>query len=161
MSKSLLAFYLQEALHEKLNRENSNKERIKFYPHTSLGKVVYAPSAKGVCDPTWVILECDKAIVEYYTWFLLKRGIRLEFPMWGSHLSVVRGELEEKTQNANWGYRAGDLVTFTYGDLVTNGKHWWLEVHSLELEELRSRLGITPHPWAGFHITLGKPIKFK
>jgi hypothetical protein len=153
--------YLNIALNTRLNLENSNKDRMQVYPHTGIGKVVYAPSVKGVCDPTWVILECEKSIVDYYTWFLAKKGVKLEFPMWGSHLSVVRGEIQDIESCENWGYRGNEVVTFQYGDLVTNGKHWWLEAVSPELDEIRRVLGLAPHPKSGFHVTLGKIISLR
>jgi hypothetical protein len=156
LSKTSLSVYLQTVLYAKLHMENSNKDRVKVYHHTGTGKVVYAPSVNGICDPTWVILETDKGLVDYYTWFLLQKGVRLEFPMWGAHISVVRGEIADTSSCENWGYKADEIVTFNYGDLVTNGNHWWLEVESPDLDALRGNLGLTPHPKSGFHITLGK-----
>jgi hypothetical protein len=155
----MLKTYLHKVLVDKLNMENSHKDRIKVYPHNGIGVVKYAPSAKGFYDPTWVILECDKAIVDYYSWFLQKKGITLESLMWGSHISIIRGEpiLEE----SKWKYNEGLTINFKYGDLVTNGNHWWLEAESLELDEMRNHLGLTPHPKSGFHLTLGKIAKLK
>lgn len=136
--------------------ENSHKHRIKVYPHTSVGKIVYAPEAKGICDKTWVIVECDKSIIEYYSWFLQKKGVKLEFPMWGSHISVIRGEIKDINNFPKWNYLNGKNITFNYGDLVTNGNHWWLEVFSSDLEQFRTYLDLPSHPPSGFHLTIGK-----
>jgi hypothetical protein len=151
--------YLYEVLNNKLCIENNHKDRLRIYNHTGIGKVVYSPSVKGKCDPTWVILQCDDDIVDYYKWFLNKRGVKLDALMWGSHVSIIRGEAYDKINNNNiekWKYNDGQYIEFKYGDLVTNGIHWWLEVQSDELEQMRLNLGLKPRPDFGFHITIGK-----
>lgn len=156
--------YLYECLNNKLYIENNNKTRICDYPHKSYGKVIYSPSIKNVCDPTWIIIECEKDIVDYYKWFLSKKGIKLDGLMWGSHISVVRGEKWDKIEDEfkdKWKHNDGQIIEFYYGDLVTNGIHWWLEVKSQDLEDIRKELGLKPHPDFGFHITIGKISNFK
>lgn len=156
--------YLYENLNNKLYNENTNKNRIKIYPHTSTGKVIYAPAVKEVCDPTWVILECDKELIEYYKWFLTKKGVKMDALMWGSHISIIRGgtyDNIDKFHQKKWKFNNGEMIEFRYGDLVTNGKHWWLEVASEQLENMRSILGLKPHPDFGFHVTIGKISNFK
>lgn len=151
--------YLYDALNYKLLNENHHKDRIKVFNHKGIGKVVYSPSVKDKCDPTWVILQCDKDIINYYKWFLTKKGVKLDALLWGSHISVIRGGSYDKIDTnyiKHWKYNDGLDIKFNYGDLVTNGTHWWLEVQSDELEEMRKNLGLQPHPDFGFHITIGK-----
>lgn len=156
MNKKTLENYLKTSLYATLNQEHSHLKREKTYPYEGKGRLIYGPSAKGVCDPTWVILECDREIVEYYTWFLRKKGVKLEFPMWGSHVSVIRGEIKNLEDYEQWGEQAEEVISFQYGDLVTNGTHWWLEAQSKELEHIRLNLQLPSRPSSGFHLTIGK-----
>lgn len=156
--------YLYNSLNTKLNIENSYKDRIREYPLQSSGKVIYSPAIKNVCDPSWVILECDKGIIDYYKWFLTKKGVKLDALMWGSHISIIRGGVWDRIEDEYkeyWKFNNGQIINFKYGDLVTNGVHWWLEVQSEELEEMRKYLGLNPHPDFGFHITIGKISAFR
>jgi len=160
--------YIHEGLYNSLNdrlyKENSNINRLTVYPHTSTGKVIYSPSTKNIQDKTWVILKCDENIIAYYKWFLSKKGVKVDSLLWGSHISIIRGGVWDKISDDNlaeWKYNDEETIEFRYGDLVTNGTHWWLEVESVNLENMRNHLGLKPHPDFGFHISIGKISKFK
>lgn len=144
-----------------IKRHNYLNEDI-VYPFKSSGVVVYSPKLEnGVIAESWVLLECDTEIVRYYTYFLNKKGIKLEKPLWGAHISIVRGEYDilPEDYKDKFGYNNGTELSFNYGSLVTNGIHWWLEVESKELEDLRLHLGLDKHPDFGFHITIGRVIE--
>jgi len=156
--------YLYDDLNKTLYEENNNKNRNNLYPHSGFGKVIYAPTVKNICDPTWVILECDEEIINYYKWFLNKKGVKVDSPMWGSHISIIKGSTWDKIDvehEEKWGYNNGQILEFQYGDLVTNGVHWWLEAHSKQLEVMRQSLGLNTHTGFGFHVTIGKISKYK
>lgn len=156
--------YLYNISNEQLYNKNNNHTRVKIYPHQSKGRIIYSPSANGICDKSWVIIECEKEIVNYYKWFLEKKGVQLDSLLWGSHISIIRGStldcIDEYHMN-DWKYNNNELIEFQYGDLVTNGVHWWLEVQSKQLEDIREHFGLKPHPDFGFHLTIGKirPLK--
>lgn len=140
--------FLYDHLLDRSERENSNLYRQLLYPHQSSG-VLHVDHT----DPLWARLVTDEGVLTYYTWFLQRKGIRLEKPKHGSHISVIRGEL------SGIALASGGTFDFCYGDLVTNGKHWWLEVRSPAIEAMRVSLGLTPRPKAGLHLTLGRTIK--
>lgn len=156
--------YLYNELNKELFIKNNNKTKVRVYPHQSSGEIVYSPSTEKICDPSWVLLKCDEDIVNYYKWFLLKKGVKLDALMWGSHISIIRGEAFDKIDEKHmekWKFNDGESLGFKYGDLVTNGVHWWLDVQSEAIEQMRSEFGLKPHPDFGFHITIGKIKQFK
>lgn len=142
--------FLYTHLLQRLNEENTHLNRIKLYPYSSTGELKW-----NLTGPGTVMLLCDPEIIRYYTWFLAKKGVRLEYPKFSSHISVLR---DEPYAPGLEGSSEGAFVTFSYGDLVTNGKHWWLEVKSPALDAFRRRLGLPEHRRSGFHLTLGRII---
>ncbi|AWM36798.1 hypothetical protein GobsT_53430 [Gemmata obscuriglobus] len=129
------------------------------FPHESTGHVLYDPGlGTRAFDPWWLILLCDRGIVDYYAWLLLRYGIALhKGSTFGPHVSVVKGI--EPPVRESWGYDPGP-VTFHYSNVVRwdNGRHAWLDVWSPELAELRARLGFDGAPKMSFHLTLGRLV---
>jgi len=121
--------------------------------HYSSGTLKYYPYGDW-----WVILYCDNGIIEYYRYYLEKRGIKLQKPKHGAHISIVRGEGEpEPEHKENWLWNDGGLVLFQYSNEVVFGEtHVWLPVRSQSLDELRQYLGLAPKPQFRFHLTLGR-----
>lgn len=143
----------------------------------------------------WIILKCDEGLSAYYrhwvekewpfevsskdwlekaevesevqvAWPMTQRGVKLTKSVWGTHVSVVRGE--EPQDKRLWKKYENRKIHFEYDPeyLNTNTKHWWIRVFSPELESLRLELGLTPTPMAfnprqnswnpsPFHITIG------
>ncbi|MDY3557911.1 hypothetical protein R5W23_006011 [Gemmata sp. JC673] len=64
-----------------------------YFPHESTGHVQYDPGrGTRAFDPWWLILLCDRGIVDHYTWLLLRYGIALhKGSTFGPHVSVVKG----------------------------------------------------------------------
>lgn len=123
----------------------------------SQGRLQYDPESRGRFKPWWLILECRPDIALYYRWWLRTRGLPLQptpKDMWGSHVSVVRGE--PPPSRGSWGAHQGRVVRFTYtGELASNGKHFWVPVQSPELEGIRAELGLSAQPPGRFHLTIG------
>lgn len=166
----------------------------------SFGNLKYDPKHDGTTfKDWWIILSCHDSIALYYRWWIEKQGIfetssdlwldknKIQDPKnqiwpinqygikttrsaWGAHISVVRGEVP-KNKNL-WRKHQDKKINFRYDPetLNTNGKHWWIEIESLELEEIRQELGLTPKynylerrtgikKELPFHLTLGHSIK--
>lgn len=160
------------------------------YKHT--GKMIFDPKPLNgdvsMFKPYWSIIKTDDDFDSYYKWFLHKRygynsilsitddyikpyneiyGLKLQKPAWGSHISVIRGEIKEGLTtddeiNEWWDYYKnkynGKNYEFVY-DLTpkTNGKHWWLKIYSDELTDLRKEMGLFKSD-IGLHITLGMTV---
>jgi len=120
-------------------------------PFIGKGNVVYYTS--------WVIAFCDIEILNYYKWWYLKRnGIKLQTPRNGAHISIVRGE--EENIDKGWWERnldSKEVISFNYGpDLKAGSGYVWLDIDSQDLEKIRTKLGLDPHPPFGYHLTIGR-----
>jgi hypothetical protein len=124
------------------------------------GKIIYDPTAGKAKNPWWVIVECPKDIIQYYHhWITKEEGVKLNKPLFGSHISVVRGEEPSNDKKNLWGRRKEKIVTFTYNHEVgMENDYYWLRVHCQELNELRIELGLPPNVEFGFHLTIGKVV---
>lgn len=105
---------------------------------------------------------------EYYAWFLKKKGLMLNPPLRGSHITFINdyskklvGETDY-LKSLDWN-RAKNLFQKKSVKLLldvrprTDGKHWWLRVDPSsrgELQAIRDLLGLDEYAW-GFHMTLG------
>lgn len=105
---------------------------------------------------TWAILQCDLETTLYYQWWLERLGVRVNLPVWKSHISVVRGE--DLVNPEPWGKYEGSSVPFSYlpTDIWWNGAYWWVNICSPRIEDLRTELGLDPQPKYGLHWTIGK-----
>lgn len=104
---------------------------------------------------SWAILQCEMDPILYYQWFLRRKGVKVNLPIWKSHISVVRGE---GVASAKWGTHEGGVFTYQYDpeNIGWNGSYWWLEVSSPSLEALRVSMGLEPQPKYKLHWTIGK-----
>ncbi len=148
--------YLYANILEQYESEASNLKRVQVYPHRGTGLLSFSNLQDDYC---WARLEVESSIMDYYTWFLTCKGIRIEKPKHGSHVSVLRGEVNYAQALELSSVRSGNEFDFSYGDLVTNGRHWWLELQSPCIEQYRVSLGLSPRPKAGLHLTLGRTIR--
>jgi hypothetical protein len=119
------------------------------------GILKYFPLEGEENNRGWLILQCDRDISLYYCWFVQKKfGIRLQQPMHGSHISIVRGEVIPYLQK--WNAYQGYTLKFHYSNEVeTNGKHLWLNVYSPCFMSIRQELGLNCQPVYNFHLTIG------
>lgn len=105
---------------------------------------------------SWIILQCDLDTILYYQWWLRHYGIKVNLPIWKSHISVVRGE--EIPNPEPWGNHEGEKIDFSYktADIWWNGSYWWVNIESPRLVSIRSELGLDPQPKYKLHWTIGK-----
>lgn len=117
--------------------------------HQTVGSVKYSHD--------WLVIDTDDEICRYYAAIVEKNfGVKLHWKsMWGGHVSVIRGE--ELLANADkWGHDEGREVVINYShDIYTNGQHWWLNVKSKEISDLRTFYGL-PENDRNIHLTIGR-----
>lgn len=164
----------------------------------SFGYLRYDPKNNATqFNDWWAILKCDEGLTAYYrrwierewpnrilskdwleaagledqqsqAWPMTYCGLKLTKSVWGSHVSVVRGEKPEASCLKHWKKYENRKIYFEYNPeyINSNGRHWWVRIKSPELEDLRLELGLKPEPksyspaqkiWlpAPFHLTLG------
>lgn len=128
----------------------------------SLGKLVYSPRTHLASNERWLVLMCDDQLSAYYRELYAKehkalntdRSTKLTRPVWGAHISVIRGE---KLDQKIWGKNANKFVDFEYEPgVMDNGEYFWLKVVCPALSELRVDYGLSPEPRFGFHLTIGR-----
>ena len=129
----------------------------------STGKLVYSPRSHLGSNEKWLVLMCDDEISRYYRHLYSKeypylngnQSTRLTRPVWGTHISVIRGEF---IPNFNlWGLDANKKIDFEYsGGVLSNGEYYWLDVQCPYLSDLRVKYGLSKEPRFGFHLTIGR-----
>lgn len=123
------------------------------------GKLIYDPKTDGASEfrSWWAKLDVPQSIIRYYQyWVKRELGIRLNTPMWKSHVSVIRGEVPTTFKSALWKKYQGKEIEFTYSpNLRMSETYVWLPVESPELEAIRVELGLRPKPKVPFHLTIG------
>jgi len=112
-----------------------------------------------VFDPWWLILDCDSALLDRWRKAAEDHyGVRLSYPRWRAHITVVNGEIPRKKKN--WGLRDGEQIEFSYTTrIATDGTFYWLPVHCEQLLDLRVTLGLPRNPRRSLHMTLGRVKK--
>jgi hypothetical protein len=124
----------------------------------SKGKIIYDPTGGNAYDPWWIIIECPNDIIHYYqNWIRNEKGIRLNKPLYGAHISVLRGEEPTQHKKYLWKKYQNEEITFYYDHKVqSNGVHWWLNVYCERLKEIRQELGLEGEIKFDFHLTIGR-----
>lgn len=124
------------------------------------GKIIYDPTAGKAANKWWMIVECPQGILDYYYyWITRKTKIRIQKPLFGSHVSVIRGEEPSKEYQHLWRKHHEKTVTFYYEHEVFYADNfWWLRVKCDELKDIRKELGLNPEVEHGLHLTIGRKI---
>lgn len=93
--------------------------------------------------------------MEYPPYLNGNRSLKLTRPVWGAHISVIRGE---RIPNAKiWETDANKIIEFEYEPgVIDNGEYYWLKVKCPYLSELREKYGLAREPRFGFHLTIGR-----
>jgi hypothetical protein len=152
---------------------------------TAAGYLKYDPKHNATRhEKWWMILICNRDIIEYYkhwvlkfgtkivrsedwlghreltspdNWGMVTRGVQVAESAWKSHVSIIKGE--EPKRKDLWGKYEGKRIVFEYDNaLKTNGAHWWINVRSDDFCDIRTELGLSPYANAPFHLTIGKDI---
>jgi len=104
---------------------------------------------------TWALLECDDQIgAMYRSLYSLEYFYRprIQRPVWGSHISVIRGEtLLNETKNEI----DGMTIEFVYLlDMQTNGCHFYMPVICPVLDDIRELFGCGKSI-VNYHLSIG------
>ncbi|WP_257389090.1 hypothetical protein [Tahibacter caeni] len=131
----------------------------------SSGTLRYSPELRpgshrrrdGGSTRWWLILDGDPELGRYLRhlhWIAQRRLRSLQAPLWGTHVSVIRGELPPHP--GHWGDGEGERVDFTFDPLgrETNG-YVWFPVRCAAVLDLRERLGLPREPQPPLHLTVG------
>lgn len=105
----------------------------------------------------WLIVDCDPELGRYlrHQYLLGHRRTRgLQAPLWGPHISVIRGETPPRP--AAWKRLDGATVGFDYDPQVHEAQGYvWCPVRCPALLDLREELGLPREPQPALHLTIG------
>jgi len=127
---------------------------MRIYDHSSTGKIHFHPD-------DWVLVMCDKEIVDYYHWLSKRYGKCFhKGSRFGAHITIAKGrfKIPEKIKNLYQDH----IVNFDYTHKIYyNQNHLWLNVQSDELTEIHKRIMETDvkkldKTHYSFHMTLGR-----
>ena len=127
-------------------------------PLSTLATLAYDPhNSRTKRRKHFLIARVDRSVVKYYQWWIWQRfRVKLTDSAWKPHCTVVRGE---RPRTNAWRAHKGEKITLQYSPAFwTNGKHWWLPVYSVDIQNIRRELGLRPLPYAALHITVGSQV---
>lgn len=105
---------------------------------------------------TWALLECDDEIGKLYrSLYCLDYFYkpRIQKPLWGSHISIIRGETELDQKIAE--EIKGRSIEFYYiPKMETNGCHFYLPVICPIFDTIRGEFGLGPSI-VNYHLSIG------
>ena len=134
-------------------------ESLDYYPFSSRGKITYIKESHL---EYWGLIICDREIINYYAWLLVKYGIAInKGSRFGAHITWIRAE--EPPNKYLWNKYEGKEINFKYSNYLRwdNGRHAWVDVYCPILNELRQELGLGILPQMAFHLTIGRLINQK
>ena len=116
------------------------------------GRIIYS-------DSGWVVVTVPGSIASYYR-RVVERLIwnRLSKPLHGTHVTVINGNFEKRTDHENWRKYNNQEITLKYDGKIENNRdgYYWIAVYDNgELTCVRKSLGLTPMPHFPFHVTFG------
>jgi hypothetical protein len=129
----------------------------------SIGKIVYSPRTHLSSSEKWLVVMCDDEISRYYRHLYSKeypylngdRSTKLTRPVWGAHISCIRGEFIPNMKL--WGLDANKVIEFDYeGGVLDNQEYYWLKATCPYLLDLREKYGLSREPRFGLHLTIGR-----
>lgn len=129
-----------------------SKGIIEFHPVDVTKKHKLQSSWKCVA-----IIKTDCDIDRYYAWFIKKRfNLELNQNLRRTHITFISDRMDKDIFYQGAKVFNGKEINFSY-DISprTNSKYWWLKINCEEAESIRQALGLQPHPYFGFHLTLG------
>lgn len=109
----------------------------------------------------WLIIDCDPDLGRFLRHLFAvgyHRTRSLQPPLWGPHISVVRGE--EPPDPAAWGRLDGATVAFEYDSVLRETEGFvWCPVECPEALAVRETLGLLRCPDPPLHLTVGNCIE--
>lgn len=91
----------------------------------------------------------------YYRWFIERKyGLKLQAPMFGCHVTIVRGD-EPGWKAKNWKKYEGHKLTVEVSPLVYKQRIFWaLPIRCQRAHEIRHELGL--RNFHNLHLTIGR-----
>ena len=138
------------------------------------GKIEFDPinvTRKHHSQSTWkkvalVKFDCD--IAQYYAWFVEKRfnfaqndrtGLTLNKPLRGTHITIINDRIDSEIYTQAREVFHGKEITLMYDPTCVRANekgHWWIKVYSDDARNIRTAMGLSPDPYFGLHLTLGR-----
>ncbi|MFO0865263.1 MAG: hypothetical protein U0744_11550 [Gemmataceae bacterium] len=108
----------------------------------------------------WLIIDCDPELGRLFRHLYMLGHFRtrtLQPPLWGPHVSVIRGE--EPANAASWGLAAGEAVEFEYSsDLRETDGYVWCAVECPRALAIREALNLPRSPQPPLHLSIGNSV---
>lgn len=125
-----------------------NKNQINY---KSSGIVKYCQNTR------WVMLDTCEDLTKYYRhlYYLYRHKCEKIYPcVWPSHCTIINGKYDHVIENL-WNKHLDREIEFTYNPHpIVGDEYIWLEIESLELEQIRLECGLTKFPLYKFHISV-------
>jgi len=133
---------------------------------TLIGTYVFAPTIgpgenrtrrDGTTTHWWLILKCDRSMCRYQSrllHFAEPGDSGISEPLWGSHVSIIRGE--EPPNKALWNSMEGKQVSIEYEQSPQEIHGYvFLPVTCEPALDYRQDLGLPREPEIPLHLTIG------
>jgi hypothetical protein len=146
-------------------RLSNQDDRVHHGFIASTGTLRYSPQLSkgghtrrdGGSTLWWLIIDCDPELGRYlrHQYLLAHQRTRsLQSPLWGAHISVIRGEIPSRMDA--WKRGDGTAVEFAYDPRAheTDG-YVWYPVRCEAILDLRQALGLPREPEPALHLTIG------
>mgnify|MGYP007059445852 CR=1 FL=1 len=108
----------------------------------------------------WLIIRCNEELGRLFRHLYSTSHYRtrsLQAPLWGTHISVIRGE--EPPNQDEWGRLDGTEVEFEYDAIFHETDDYvWCLVECEAVLDLRERLLLPRSPVPALHLTIGNCV---
>ena len=134
-------------------------------PFTTVGTFRYSPAIRGESTVRrdggstewWLIIDIDAELGRYMRAEYSRaryRTVQPQPPLWGTHVSVIRGE--EPVDKTAWKKSDGQRVEVRYEWGVSETTEYlWLPIECPRANAIRLELGLPPDPTPAMHLTFG------
>lgn len=136
-----------------------------MFPYSTVGTFRYSPVIRGESTirrdggstEWWLIIDIDPELGRYLRAEYSRSRYRMvqpQPPLWGTHVSVIRGE--EPVEKSAWKKFDGEKVEVWYEwEVVQTREYLWLPVDCPRARVIREELGLSPDPTPTLHLTFG------
>ena len=105
----------------------------------------------------WIVAYLPQDFGRYYR-SLCPKAWCIKPPMYNSHITVVRKDLEQLDKSKLSDIEDGRVVSLSYSpEIKTDGLYYWMDVYSPEIVEIRRSLGLPDYRdgYDCYHVTIG------
>jgi hypothetical protein len=111
----------------------------------------------------WLIIDCDPELGRYLRYLYEQAYWQtrpLTSPLWGPHISVIRGEQPADTRD--WGRGNGERIEFDYTPEAEEiHRYVWHPVRCDAVLDLREHYGLAREPAPPLHLSIGNGISLR